>query len=250
MRFSYLTKIFGGRRRKHYIFFRPSSHNWQSKIYVFHLFVHFYEIYKCWHLTVPKPTLAWKCWENENHNLTESQQSSDGQGELHWLPAATPRWTRSSSLFESFILDRKMLTYKKINRKVLIEEKPLKGFLETFKCGLRMTFSVGGISSDQLTRMYLSFFHSLWTKWRNFAIQLSIEKTPFVLNRGLIYIYMSPWGMFFKMSIDFGIVTVMPHFLPPVWQIFFIANMRREHNVSAFFKHRQKHQVQCFFYTS
>ena len=49
------------------------------------------------------------------------------------------------------------------------------------------------------------------------------------------------------MSIDFGIVTVMPHFLPPVWQIFFIANMRREHNVSAFFKHRQKHQVQCFF---
>ena len=58
---------------------------------------------------------------------------------------------------------------------------------------------------------------------------------------------MSPRGMFFKMSIDLGIVTVMAHFLPPVWQIFFIANMRREHNVSAFFKHRQKHQVQCFF---
>ena len=49
------------------------------------------------------------------------------------------------------------------------------------------------------------------------------------------------------MSIDLGIVTVMTHFLPPVWQIFFIANMRREHNVSAFFKHRQKHQVQWVF---
>ena len=52
------------------------------------------------------------------------------------------------------------------------------------------------------------------------------------------------------MSFDSGIVTEMTHFLPPVWQIFVIADMRREHNVSAFFKHRQKHQVQCFFYTS
>ena len=40
------TFVEGG-DRKNYIFFRPSSHNWQSKICVFYLFVHFYEIDKC-----------------------------------------------------------------------------------------------------------------------------------------------------------------------------------------------------------